>query len=70
LRKLTFSDDLEDAGSRLKASRLRVAELEKQLAQSNTKALKAETVSGNNSKQMEKLQNELFTKRYYYFYYY
>ncbi|XP_067940211.1 golgin subfamily A member 2-like [Watersipora subatra] len=56
------SDELEDITSRLKASRLRVADLEKQLAVSNTQRARAETASGDNSKQLEKLKHDVHTK--------
>ncbi|KAF6033189.1 GM130 [Bugula neritina] len=56
------SDEIEDYTSRLKASRLRVADLEKQLAVANTHRTRAETASGDNSKQVDKLKQDLYTK--------
>ena len=56
-------DEIDDYTSRLTASRLRVADLEKQLALSNTQRARAETTSGDNSKQLDKLKQDLYTKR-------
>jgi len=60
---LACVDEIEDYTSRLKASRLRVADLEKQLAVANTHRTRAETASGDNSKQVDKLKQDLYTKR-------
>ena len=59
-----YTDEIEDTTSRLKASRLRVADLEKQLALSNTQKARAETLSGDNTKQLDQLKTNLYTKTY------
>lgn len=61
---MLYIDEIEDCTSRLKASRLRVADLEKQLALSNTQKSRAETKSGDNSKQLDQLKTNLYTKRW------